>query len=123
MNFRAQLDRNHDEVRNVNIRLPQWSPPTTPVTQSSGANAIATTSAAPPISGSEVAVDVREGIHRFFRLSPSQKSELIGRLNLASDEDREFPDFERYKRALARAKHAKRWSEVLELLKELEEAL
>lgn len=120
--FRAQLDRNGQEVRNVSIRLQQWNAPTMPVASLAGACDMPVTPVATPAPEADGAVGVREGVHRFFRLSASQKSELIGRLNLANDDDREFPDFERYKRALARAKQANRWSEVLELLQELEDA-
>lgn len=118
--FRAQLDRNRQEVRSVHIPLQPWSPPSpeSPSPHAAMPASVPVASATP--ARSEMAV--REGVHRFFRLSASQKSELIGRLELANDEDRDFPDFERYKRALARANHAGRWLQVVDLIQELENA-
>lgn len=117
--FRAQLSRNNQEVRNVHIPLQSWSPPPAPPALTASAVVTPVASAAPeqPSIG-----NVREGVHRFFRLCASQKSELVGRLGLATDQDRDFPDFERYKRALARANQAGRWSEVVALIQELENA-
>jgi hypothetical protein len=45
----------------------------------------------------------RELVNRFFRLSVSKKSEISGSLNLLELADQALPDFERYKRAIARA--------------------
>jgi len=46
----------------------------------------------------------RELVNRFFRLSISKKSEILGHLDLIVDADRSLPDVERYKRAILRAK-------------------
>jgi len=114
--FRAQLDRNSQEIRNVRIPLANWSPPAA----SPSPRADATTIDTPAESQEPVTWTIREGVHRFFRLGASQKSELVGRLGLASDEDRDFPDFERYKRALVRANRAGQWSEVTDLIRIME---
>lgn len=119
LTFRAQMDRSGQEVRSVHIPLQPWSPPPQVSPPHAAVPVVVPVAPAPPARSE---MDVRDGVHRFFRLSASQKSEIIGRLGLANDEDRDFPDFERYKRALARANHAGRWPQVVDLIQELENA-
>lgn len=62
----------------------------------------------------------RELVNRFFRLTLSQKTEIVGRLDLADEADKGLPDSERYKRALVRARDSHRLGEVGELILEME---
>ncbi|WP_082611079.1 metallophosphoesterase [Lysobacter sp. Root916] len=119
LTFRAQLDRSHKEVRTVHIPLQPWNQPA-PAAQQSSVSTSLEEIACSPVTSARPSSDVREGVHRFFRLGASQKSELVGRLGLANDEDRDFPDFERYKRSLVRANQAGLWPKVMGLIHELE---
>ena len=48
--------------------------------------------------------DLRRISIRFFRLSVSQRAQIVGTLNLLEEEDQKLPSFERSRRALLRAK-------------------
>jgi calcineurin-like phosphoesterase family protein len=48
--------------------------------------------------------DLRQISIRFFRLSVSQRAQIVGALNLLEEEDQKLPSFERSRRALLRAK-------------------
>jgi 3',5'-cyclic AMP phosphodiesterase CpdA len=55
-------------------------------------------------TGSDPMKSVRDLSVRFFKLSLSQRSAIAGKLDLLEDEDVNQPDFERFRRALLRAK-------------------
>jgi calcineurin-like phosphoesterase family protein len=48
--------------------------------------------------------DLRQISIRFFKLSASQRTQIVGKLNLVEEEDQKLPSFERSRRALLRAK-------------------
>ena len=59
----------------------------------------------------------RELVNRFFRLSTSQKSEILGSLDLLDEPtDRRLPDFERFRRALLRANEQGLLERIAELI-------
>ncbi|PHY21508.1 metallophosphoesterase [Caulobacter sp. BP25] len=120
------LFRNHDDkdgtpYHRTVIKLADWSPPSAwrpePVVSQEEP-----TVPSPPGESTKPAttMTVRELVHRFFRLSLSQKTEIVGRLDLAKEEDNALPDVERYKLALLRAKEANQLNDVGELIEEME---
>lgn len=116
--FRALEDINNAPVHRNRIPLPplQAIPrPTTPVLTAPSMTTGTTTPASAPPPPS-----MRQLMNRFFRLSLSQKNEIVGRLGLADDEDRGLPDFERFKLALFRAKETSLLGEVDTLISQME---
>lgn len=112
--FRALEDVNNERVHRTKIDLP----PLRRVRGASGANPRAVgalNDAAPSAARTDAAAPVptmRVIVNRFFRLSQSQKNEIVGSLGLAEDEDNRLPDFERFKLALQRAQRGARLAEV-----------
>lgn len=105
--FRAHVDRGGNATHQLYFELAPWSLP--PMRPSETIPPIGA-SPAPDASKSDTQManvpkmSPRELVYRFFRLSLSKKSEIIGRLRLLEEADRNLPDFERYRRALMRAK-------------------
>lgn len=62
----------------------------------------------------------REVVFRFFRLSPSQKNEIVGHLKLVDEDDSRLPDVERFKLSLVRARDRDQLDQLESLMKELE---
>ncbi len=111
--FRAYEDVNNAPVHSNRIALPpikavprpNGAEPLAVVTMTSGVTAPSRTQAAAPFT-------MRSIMNRFFRLSLSQKNEIVGHLDLADEADKGLPDFQRFKLALYRAKEAARLGEV-----------
>ena len=105
----ADLSDTHKQV----ITLPPWNAPVaTPSQQvapktdpSATAPAVSDDlTVAPRTDLQDKQLDFRDLIYRFFRLSASQKNEITGHLELASDEDGALAEFDRNKRSLIRAR-------------------
>jgi predicted MPP superfamily phosphohydrolase len=102
--FRAIEDRGNKPVHHQEIDLDSWESPksdTAVTTQPPSAPE------SPPQAAElqrAAAMTPREVIHRFFKLSISKKSEILGQLDLLAESDRALPDVEKSKRALLRAK-------------------
>ena len=121
--FRTFEDVNNAPVHHNTIELPPLRAASRAGVVGSPPGASVTDDAAPPESGPAAApapLTMRSVMNRFFRLSLSQKGEIIGRLELADEADRALPDFERFKLALYRAKEAARLGEVDRLIGEME---
>jgi hypothetical protein len=109
--FREHKDRDGKLTHRVEFELPAWAPEhplTEPTMQTAMAPSEPHRDSASSGGGAAAApqrrMTPRELVNRFFRLSVSKKSEIAGHLNLLEAADQSLPDFERYKRALVRAK-------------------
>lgn len=117
--FRAFEDRNNSPVHEQKINLPDWDVKTTGAEVPMVPN---DTAMQPKGGGDEIQerrkrMSRRELVHRFFRLSTSQKSAILGHLNLLDEpEERLLPDIERFKRALIRASERGSLSKIEELV-------
>ncbi len=105
--FRATLDRRGNPIYHLEIPLDPWQPPDRapegPMKSDAAPSPISTGSTPTTVPDS-AKMSPRELVNRFFRLSISKKSEILGHLDLIVDADRSLPDVERYKRAILRAK-------------------
>ena len=102
--FRAHEGRNNAQVHEMQFTLDNW------IAGGTGDETLveSTRGSSNPREGHPVpppeVMSRRELVNRFFRLSTSQKSEILGSLNLLDEPaDRRLPDFERFRRALLRA--------------------
>lgn len=119
--FRAYEDVNNAPVHHNRIELPPLQAVPRPVVAATPAGTAMTSGPASTAkAGAAPTLSMRSVMNRFFRLSLSQKNEIIGRLNLAEDGDKGLPDFERFKLALFRAKQAARLGEVDALITQRE---
>ena len=103
--FVAKMDGTADHFAQ-SIDLDPWTPPAEP---SSGephqlAAAPASDHTIAGIEKDATMTSLRTLSIRFFKLTFSQKLEIAGRLNLFEEDDREFPDYERFRRVLLRAR-------------------
>lgn len=111
--FRAHEDVDNAQVHHNRIELPPLKALPRPIVVEPQAGMIMTDGASPTATGANVPpLKMRSIMNRFFRLSLSQKNEIIGRLELADEADKGLPDFERFKLALYRAKEATLLGEV-----------
>jgi predicted phosphodiesterase len=65
-----------------------------------------------PTEDGEVTISLRDLGLRFYRLSFSKKSEIVGRLELFEEEDIHLPDFERFRRVFFRASERGNFNEL-----------
>ena len=115
--FRAHEGRNNAQVHEMQFILDGW------IAEGTGVETVmeSTVDSSNPGEGhlvplSEV-MSRRELVNRFFRLSTSQKSEILGSLDLLDEPtDRRLPDFERFKRALLRANEQGLLERIAELI-------
>ena len=117
--FRALEDRYNNRVHEQRIRLSGWNvtPPDTEMSMITNDGAVLSTCCGNRTDETKKQMSRRELVHRFFRLSTSQKSAILGRLKLLDEpEERLLPDVERFKRALIRAAEQK-------LLAQIEQAV
>lgn len=105
-----------ESIDQSRIRLDDWVPPATwEVPPSPNEETVVTS---PQMESKSR--PLRDVINQFFRLSTSQKNAITGQLALSEDSDRGLPDFERYKRALARARDDNKWEQLEEMLSKME---
>lgn len=114
--FRAHEDVDNKPVHSTRIALPPLQGVRRAAFGADGEAAAVTTPAAWPVQSAAPAPTMRSIVNRFFRLTLSQKNEIVGRLDLVEEADGRLPDFERFKLALLRAKQASRLAEVDELI-------
>lgn len=100
--FHAKMDRNRSPFFEQRINLENWTPPKT-TSFTSPTHVEIAQSHKMPIDDSAVMGTVRNLALRFYKLSFSKKSEIVGRLDLLEDEDMHSPDFERFRRVFIRA--------------------
>jgi predicted phosphodiesterase len=119
--FRTHEDRDGSPVHRVSIPLDGWIPPTTwtPDTLAPQEHVLMQPSTGESLPQSST-MAIRDLVNRFFRLTLSQKTEIVGRLNLMDEADKPLPDVERHKRALLRARDNGRLDQVGELVKQME---
>jgi DNA repair exonuclease SbcCD nuclease subunit len=122
--FRALQDRGHDDVHHVRIDIGPLPADFSPEPISSPAQT-ATLGAAEVIphdnpSGASQEINFRSVVFQFFRLSLSNKNEIVGHLDLARDGDNRLTDVERFKLALLRAQDEGKLEATFELIKKLE---
>jgi calcineurin-like phosphoesterase family protein len=115
--FRAIMDRRSNPVHHLEIELEPWQPPVmedplTPETTPPPTSSEPTETAGPE----RLPLSPRELVNRFFRLSISKKSEILGQLDLLVDADRSLPDVERNKRAILRAKERNQLLQLAKLI-------
>jgi hypothetical protein len=121
--FRAHEDRNNNPIHRVELALDPFEPNTVAGAPMSANDAPSTAPAAQleqPSGKVTPQMSSRELVNRFFRLSISRKSEIAGHLDLLAEADLSLPDFERYKRALLRAKERNLLDQLAELIVEAE---
>ncbi|WP_081275714.1 metallophosphoesterase [Serratia plymuthica] len=98
--FRPKM-RRQDDVYRKKIPLESWTPPAhsviTPTNESMSLPRI-------PDSGSDPMDNLRNVSIKFYKLTLSQKSAIAGKLGLIEEEDRDQPDFERFRRVFIRAR-------------------
>jgi hypothetical protein len=99
------MDRGH-QTFDQSIKLDGWHGPTQTTAEILVPTKVPREQNADPASesGSDPMKSIRDLSVRFFRLSLSQRSAIAGKLELLEDEDVNQPDFERFRRALLRAK-------------------
>ena len=117
--FRALEDRDNNPVHEQKIRLSGWkvATPDTEMSMVTNDGVVPPTGGGNTIHKTKKRMSRRELVHRFFRLSTSQKSAILGHLKLLDEpEELLLPDVERFKRALIRAAEQ-------ELLPQIEEAV
>ncbi len=115
--FRAHEDVNNAPFHRATVALPPLKGVRKAAISARDGKAWMTGSAAPAVISTAVASSsMRSIVNRFFRLSQSQKNEIVGQLDLAEEDDNRLPDFERFKLALLRAKQAARLPEVEEMI-------
>lgn len=106
--FRAKTDRNDVEFFETTLALRPWhgagagAVPEVRVQQPS--KLAGDLAPAAPTPEADPMAQLRELTVRFFGLSLSQKSAIAGKLSLMEEEDANQPDFERFRRALMRAR-------------------
>ncbi|HEI9851340.1 TPA: metallophosphoesterase [Serratia marcescens] len=96
--FQAKMDRG-SSVFEHSIKLEHWLPP---ATQPAALELPAESNALPLEEGYAMST-IRDLGLRFYRLSFSKKSEIVGRLELLEEDDTRLPDFERFRRVFIRA--------------------
>ena len=101
--FRAKMDRDADSFM-TSIKLEPWEAPAPLPLQLPAGAAPAPTPAAEQPTRNDPMAQLRELSVRFFRLTLSQKSAIAGKLSLMEEDDANHPDFERFRRALLRAR-------------------
>ncbi len=113
--FRAIEDRGNKPVHHHEIVLDDWEHTRSDTTGPTEAPKSA--ESPPPAPVQPVAtMTPREVVHRFFKLSISKKSEILGQLDLLAESDRALPDVEKSKRALLRAKKRGLLDKLIELI-------
>lgn len=115
--FRSLQNLRGEIVDQSRIRLEPWQRPHTWETPPSPSEEIVMTSVQVEPKGRPL----RDVINQFFRLTTSQKNAIAGQLELSEDSDRGLPDFERYKRALSRARDEGKWEQLEEMVSKMEE--
>jgi len=114
--FRAYEDVNNKAVHRVTIDLPPLQrirrAKNSAAAGDMNSAASGDAAASAPAPDAATRLSLRSVANRFFRLSQSQKNEIVGSLDLALDDDNRLPDFERFKRALQRAKQSSKLGEV-----------
>lgn len=115
--FRAHEGRNNAQVHEMQFLLDDW------IAGGTGVETVmeSTGGSSNPGEGHLVpppdVMSRRELVNRFFRLSTSQKSEILGSLDLLDEPtDRRLPDFERFRRALLRANEQGLLGRIAELI-------
>lgn len=106
--FRAKMDRESDAF-SISIKLDPWEAPlvTDPPRELIGQVTRGDAEVDSPESAqlrNDSMTQLREVSVRFFRLTLSQKSAIAGKLGLMEEDDANQPDFERFRRALLRAR-------------------
>lgn len=114
--FRSLQNLHGDDVDVSRIRLDPWNASPTWETPPSPDEEKVMTSAQSEPNGRPL----RDVINQFFRLTTSQKNSIAGQLGLSDDSDRGLPDFERYKRALTRAREESKWEKLEEMVQKME---
>lgn len=120
--FRAYEDVNNAPVHRVRLELPRLELGHRAPAAATSEEVLVADKGPLPAIPSQVAPTMRHVMNRFFRLSLSQKNEIVGRLDLSDDADKGLPDFERFKLALFRAKQSSKLSEVDALINDGGEA-
>lgn len=114
--FRAHEDVDNKPVHRTRIELPPLQVARRSAAGADGIRSGVIKQAEAAAQGVAAAPTMRSIVNRFFRLTLSQKNEIVGRLDLVEEGDGRLPDFERFKLALLRAKEASRLAEVDELI-------
>ncbi|MFM4838802.1 metallophosphoesterase [Aeromonas veronii] len=100
--FQAKMDKTTPVFKH-SIKLDYWVPPIdVAVNTNCPIDTVADTNVR-PTEEIHVMSSFRDLALRFYRLSFSKKSEIVGRLDLLEDEDMSLPDFERFRRVFFRA--------------------
>lgn len=118
--FRAHEDVANAPVHRTPIELPPLRAAPRPPTGADASISLLPQPAAGAVTVVGTAT-MRSVVNRFFRLTLSQKNEIVGKLELVEEGDGRLPDFERFKLALMRAKQASRLEEVDTLIKARED--
>ena len=117
--FRAHEDRDNNPVHEQKIPLSGWkvASPNTEMSMITSNGVVPAKRGGNRIDKTKERMSHRELVHRFFRLSTSQKSAILGHLKLLDEpEELLLPDVERFRRALIRAANQ-------DLLAQIEEAI
>lgn len=114
--FRAHEDVSNQPIHQTRIVLPPLQIARRGEDELADGGLTVTVDSRTTVAGDTPPPTMRSIVNRFFRLTLSQKNEIVGRLNLVEDEDGRLPDFERFKLALQRAKQASRLAEVDQLI-------
>lgn len=111
--FRPKVDRRGNTVWHQRFELEPWSVSVATDLPSGQLNLVSPEPVEPVAGKTEASqsanaismnLTLRDVSVRFFRLRLSQQSAVVGKLDLLHDEDRGLPDFDRFTRALLRAK-------------------
>lgn len=98
--FRPKMRRQDDVYRKM-IPLESWTPPAQPAITSTDELMPASHS---PDSLGDPMDNLRAVSIKFYKLTLSQKSAIAGKLGLFEEEDRDQPDFERFRQVFIRAR-------------------
>lgn len=121
LKFQSLRNARDQEVDRSIFELPKWQPSATWQTPPipSEEKSVNESAASQPSTTPDSNRPTRDVINQFFRLTVSQKNQVTGTLSLSEDADRGLPDFERYIRALQRARSGGKWLELEEMLNNL----
>ncbi|MFJ7797761.1 metallophosphoesterase [Pseudomonas sp. NPDC096950] len=123
--FRSIEDVGYDPIHRADIKLPNL-----PAAMFNQARPVAAAPPGPPVSTVSSAMRAtivepqhrfRLSVYRFFKLTLSQKNEIVGHLKLAEENDSRLTDVERFKLSLIRARDSGQMDALEDLMRKLEQ--
>lgn len=118
--FQAKMDKS-SSVFEHSIPLENWRPMTSSLNFENGVHPAVLGTNEMPAEGGHDMDTLRDLALRFYRLSFSKKSEIVGRLELLEDADMHLPDHERFRQVFIRANERGKLEELAEAISNSEQ--